>query len=62
MLTHGSRLLQQLVDQRGFAMIYVGDDGDISEVLYHGGFQLAKRAQVTPFADFKQCFNEKTVR
>jgi hypothetical protein len=37
-------------------MINMSDDGDISEVLYHDEFQLAKRAQVTRFAYFKQCF------
>jgi hypothetical protein len=42
-------LLQQLVDEGGFTMIDVGDDGDISEIVDHGIFQLAKRAQVTRF-------------
>jgi hypothetical protein len=35
MLAHGAGLLQQLVDQRGFAMINMGDDGDISKGIYH---------------------------
>ena len=56
MLAHCAGLLQQLVDECGFAMINVGDDGDISEVVYHDWFQLAKRAQVTRFGHFKQCF------
>ena len=36
-------------------MIDVGDDGNISEVLYHDEFRLAKRAQATRFTDYKQC-------
>jgi hypothetical protein len=38
---HGARLLQHLVDQRRFAMIDMGDDSDIPEVLDHGVFQLS---------------------
>jgi len=49
-------LLQQLVNERGFAMINMGDDSDISEIIYHGRFHLAKRAQVTRFDHFKQRF------
>ena len=37
-------------------MINMGDDGDISELIYHGWFQLAKRAKGTRFDRFKQCF------
>ena len=31
----GAGLLQQLVDQSGFAVVNVGDNGNISEVLDH---------------------------
>jgi hypothetical protein len=48
-----------LVYEGGFAMIDVCDDSDISEIVYHGVFQLAKRAQVTRFGRFKQCFYKK---
>jgi hypothetical protein len=40
-LTHRAGLLQQLVNQGGFTMIYMGDDGYISEVFDHGNFQLS---------------------
>ena len=40
MFTQCAGLLQQLVNQCGFAMINMGDDGYISEVIYHDGFQL----------------------
>ena len=43
-------------------MINVGDDGDISEVFYHGEFQSGKRAQVTRFTCLKQCFLIKNSR
>ena len=39
-LTQGARLLQQLVNQCGFTMVNMGDDGDISKVIYHDGFQI----------------------
>jgi hypothetical protein len=29
-------LLQQLVDECGFAMIHVGDDGDVPDIFDHG--------------------------
>jgi len=32
----GAGLAQQLVDQRGLAMVDVGDDGDVAKVLDHG--------------------------
>ena len=38
-LAHCAGLLQQLVDKCGFAMIDMGDDGNISKGFYHGGFQ-----------------------
>jgi hypothetical protein len=59
MFTHRAGLLQQLIDEGGFAMIDVGDDGDISEIVNHGCFQLGKRAQVTRFGRVKQCFYKK---
>jgi hypothetical protein len=49
-------------------MVNMGDDGDVSEVIYHDRFQLlspdmtpwcnqrTERAQVTRFGHFKQCF------
>jgi hypothetical protein len=35
------RLLQQLVDQRGLAVVDVGDDGDVAQLLDHGHSQAA---------------------
>jgi len=35
-LVEGAGLAQELVDQRGLAMINVGDDGDIAKLLGHG--------------------------
>jgi hypothetical protein len=32
----GASLLEELIDERGLAMIDVGDDGDVSDV-FHGG-------------------------
>jgi hydrogenase maturation factor HypE len=35
-------LLQQFVHQRGFAVVHVGDDGDIAEFFDHGAVGRAK--------------------
>jgi len=32
----GARLLQQFVDQRGLAVVDVGDDGDVAQGARHG--------------------------
>jgi hypothetical protein len=31
----GARLAQQLVDHGGFAMVNVGDDGDVTDLFTH---------------------------
>ena len=34
----GAGLLEELVDQRGLAVVDVGDDGDVAELLDHKGY------------------------
>ena len=43
-LVRGKRagLPQQLIDQRGFAVVDVGDDGDVADCAWHGGACLKK--------------------
>ena len=41
-LTEGAGLLQQAVDQRGLAVVDMGDDGDVAQV--HKGFRNRQRA------------------
>ena len=43
-LAVGAGLLQQPVDQRGLAVVDVGDDGDVTKI--HSGFQKPKRGPV----------------
>ena len=45
-LAERAGLLQQPVDQRGLAVVDVGDDGDVAEV--HSGFQTGARAVLGP--------------
>ncbi len=42
----GVGLLQQLIDQSGLAMVDVGDNGDVAEILNHGGAPEPKRARI----------------
>src|SRR4029077_16892314 len=45
----GPRLLQQAVDQRGLAVVYVRDDGDVADRAIHGGWlRSAWRRQARP--------------
>src|SRR5207244_3784331 len=43
----GARLLQQLVDQGGFAVVDVGDDGDIAKSAGHVAWTVEKTAYST---------------
>jgi hypothetical protein len=65
MITHGAGLLQQLIHECGLAMIDVGDDGDISEILNHDfipfepSVGLSAR-KVHALGAISNLFNEKT--
>ena len=41
-VTERAALSQQLVHESGFAMVHVGDDGDISDLFIHQIFQATK--------------------
>jgi hypothetical protein len=48
--SEGARLLQQAVDQRGLAMVDVGNDGDVANGLLHGNRALGGCARVPEWA------------
>ena len=47
-VAEGAALAQQLVDQRGLAMVDVGDDGDVADLAGHGGLQFSGIEQALP--------------
>ena len=50
-----SRLLQHLVHERGFAMVDMGNYGNISELFDHVSVLFGRRAHVTVFTVINQC-------